>query len=68
MQSNTRPCLLPIIYMETTRLEQERDELHLTGDLNDKELLLPELRKFIRQVFIMNPATNLDLQAITLCE
>ena len=48
--------------------EQERDELHLTGDLNDKELLLPELRKFIRQVFIMNPATNLDLQAITLCE
>ena len=35
---------------------------------NDKELLLPELRKFIRQVFIMNPATNLDLQAITLCE
>ena len=36
--------------------EQERDELHLTGDLNDKELLLPELRKFIRQVFIMNPA------------
>lgn len=48
--------------------EQERDELHLTGDLSDKELLLPELRKFIRQVFILNPATNLDLQAITLCE
>ncbi|MDE6347624.1 MAG: DUF3822 family protein [Bacteroides sp.] len=48
--------------------EQEHDELHLAGDLHDKELLLPELRKFIRQVFILNPATNLDLQAITLCE
>lgn len=48
--------------------EQERDELHLTGDLSDKEVLLGELRKFIRQVFIMNPATNLDLQAITSCE
>lgn len=48
--------------------EQERDELHLTGDLCDKEQLLPELQKFIRQVFIMNPATNLDLQAINLCE
>lgn len=48
--------------------EQERDELHLTGALHDKEQLLPELRKFIRQVFIMNPATNLDLQAITSCE
>lgn len=49
-------------------LEQERDELHLTGALSDKETLLPELRKYIRQVFIMNPATNLDLQAINLCE
>lgn len=48
--------------------EQMRDELHLTGDLTDKEALLSELRKFIRQVFIMNPATNLDLQAITTCE
>ncbi|MEL5893913.1 DUF3822 family protein [Bacteroides sp. GD17] len=48
--------------------EQERDELHLTGSLHDKEQLLPELRKFIRQVFIMNPATNLDLQAIISCE
>lgn len=49
-------------------LEQERDELHLTGDLTDKETLLSELRKFIRQVFIMNPANNIDLQAINLCE
>lgn len=49
-------------------MEQERDELHFTGDLSDKELLLPELRKFIRQVFIINPATNLDLQTINLCE
>lgn len=48
--------------------EQERDELHLTGILPDKEQLLPELRKFIRQVFIMNPATNLDLQSINTCE
>lgn len=48
--------------------EQERDELHLTGALHDKEQLLPELRKFIRQVFIMNPSTNLDLQAIISCE
>lgn len=49
--------------------EQEHDELHLTGDLTDKELLLPELRKFIRQVFVMNSASNnLDLQAITSCE
>lgn len=48
--------------------EQERDELHLTGDLTDKATLLPQLRKFIKQVFIMNPAENLDLEAIITCE
>lgn len=48
--------------------EQERDELHLTGTLHDKEYLLGELRKYVRQVFVMNPAANLDLQAITSCE
>lgn len=53
---------------EKLGFEQERDELHLSGALSGKEPLLSELRKFIRQVFVMNPATNLDLQAMTLCE
>lgn len=66
---STSDCVYYLLYIwKQLGFEQERDELHLTGDLNDKELLLSELRKFIRQVFIMNPATNLDLQAITLCE
>lgn len=47
---------------------QERDELHLTGALKDKELLMKELRKFILQVFIMNPSTNIDIQALSTCE
>lgn len=53
---------------EKLGFEQEHDELHLTGALSDKEPLFSELRKFIRQVFVMNPATNLDLQAIISCE
>lgn len=48
--------------------DQERDELHLTGTLPDKENLLKELKKFILQVFIMNPTTNIDIQAILSCE
>lgn len=47
---------------------QERDELHLTGMLSDKEFLLNELKKFILQVFIMNPVTNIDMQALLTCE
>lgn len=47
---------------------QERDELHLTGILPEKDVLMSELKKFILQVFIMNPATNIDMQALLTCE
>ena len=48
--------------------DQQRDELHLTGTLTDKENLVQELRKYILQVFVMNPAINIDLQALLSCE
>ncbi len=48
--------------------DQQRDELHLAGELDDKEALLAELRRFVRQVFVMTPSTNLDLQFISTCE
>jgi len=48
--------------------DQERDELHLTGTLPDKEKLISELKKFVLHIFIMNPATNMDLQALLTCE
>lgn len=48
--------------------DQERDELHLTGNLTDKETLTDKLKKFISQVFITNPATNIDMQALLTCE
>ncbi|MBQ8674010.1 MAG: DUF3822 family protein [Bacteroides sp.] len=67
--TNTDDRLYYLLYIwKQLGFEQERDELHLTGHLADKEQLLAELRKFIRQVFVMNPATNLDLQAIIQCE
>ena len=73
--ANSFPCKATsdrIYYMlyiwKQLGFSQERDELHLTGLLDQKEDLLKELRKYIHQVFITNPATNLDLQAITQCE
>lgn len=48
--------------------DQERDELHLAGLLTDKENLVQKLKKFISQVFIMNPATYIDMQALLTCE
>ena len=45
-------------------LDQERDEIHLSGMLHEKNELLAELKKYIRQVYIMNPSANIDLEAI----
>lgn len=73
--ANSLPCkaasdrIYYILYIwKQLGFSQERDELHLTGLFEQKEPLLKELRKYIQQVFITNPATNLDLQAITQCE
>lgn len=49
-------------------LDQERDELHLTGLLPDKENLVEGLRKFIVKVFVMNSEINVDMQALLSCE
>lgn len=81
MQTNHRPCVLPIIYMATINYNQEKDELHLTGKLEDKEELLKELRNYLRQVFVINPKAEFnrseiskieeipfDMQTLLLCE
>ena len=60
---------------------QERDELHLTGILEDKEELLKELRNYLRQVFVISPKAEFnrseiskieeipfDMQTLLLCE
>jgi hypothetical protein len=48
--------------------EQERDELMLCGDTAQKEQLLPELRRFVRKVSVVQPEGNFDLYAIASCE
>ena len=61
--------------------KQERDELHLTGILEDKEELLKELRNYLRQVFVISPKAEFnrseiskieeipfDMQTLLLCE
>ena len=67
--SHTKDRIYYLLYAwKQLEFNQERDELHLTGTLPDKEILMNELRKFILQVFIMNPATNIDMQALLTCE
>ena len=46
-------------------LDQRRDELHLAGSLPDKEELQTELRKYLKNVFIINPAGEYTRAPIT---
>lgn len=67
--THTEDRIYYLLYVwKQLEFNQERDELHLTGTLPDKEILMNELKKFILQVFIMNPATNIDMQALLTCE
>ncbi|MDR0976996.1 MAG: DUF3822 family protein [Prevotellaceae bacterium] len=74
--SNSYPCkeMSDTIYYtlytwKQLGFEQERDELVLCGALPHKESLLPELRKFVRNVLPAQPAVSpFDLYAITTCE
>ncbi len=70
LSSACKPKIVSTIYYMSGSNwnNQERDELHLTGTLSDKETLMNELKKFILQVFIMNPANNIDMQALLKCE
>lgn len=74
--NNSLPCtetadrVYYLLYVwKQVEFDQERDELHLSGTLREKEKLLEELRRFVRHVFVMNPIPDNELQAIlTLCE
>lgn len=79
-QTADRVYYLLYIWQQLT-YNQERDELHLTGKLADKEELLKELRSYLRQVFIVHPKAEFnrseiskieeipfDMQTLLLCE
>ena len=50
-------------------LSQEKDQLHLAGNIEDKEDLLNELHKFLRNIFVMpKPNIPFDVQTLLTCE
>ncbi len=40
--------------------DQNRDELHLAGIIPEKEILIQNLRKYLRQVYIINPTAEFN--------
>lgn len=46
-------------------LNQQKDELHLVGDIPEKEELLEELHKYLQNIYVINPAADFNHAPIT---
>jgi hypothetical protein len=46
-------------------MDNRKDELHLVGDIPEKEELLEELHKFTENVYVINPAADFNRAPIT---
>ncbi len=61
---HTEDRIYYLLYVwKQVRFDQQRDELHLAGILTEKEKLLTGLRRFIGEVFIVNPSEYIDMEA-----
>ena len=49
-------------------MNPQEDELHLAGDLPEKEQLLEKARQYVKRVFISNPSGEFNRSPITLIE
>jgi hypothetical protein len=55
-----------IIYVwKQLRLDALRDELHLSGELPDAEVLTNELRQYLQKVYVSNPAAEFGPSPVT---
>ena len=46
-------------------MDAEHDELHLVGDVNERDQLLEEAQKFVKRVFYINPSGEFNRAPVT---
>ena len=55
--THTNDALYFLLYVwKQLRLEAEHDELHLVGDIPERDQLLEEAQRFVKRVFYINPS------------
>jgi hypothetical protein len=47
-------------------LDVNQDELHLVGEIREKELLLEELHQYLQNVYVINPTAEFNRAPATL--
>ncbi|MBO7116154.1 MAG: DUF3822 family protein [Prevotella sp.] len=49
-------------------LQAERDELHMVGNIPERDWLIEELQKYLKRVYTINPAGDFNRSAVTQIE
>jgi hypothetical protein len=64
--SHVKDALYFIFYVwKQLQLQPEYDELHLVGNLPDKEVLMEELKRFLDKVHVINPQADFNQHPVT---
>ena len=66
---NAHDALYYLLYTwKQIGLQAERDEIHLVGDLPEGEWLTEELKRYIKRVYVINPAGDFNRSVVTQIE
>ena len=49
-------------------LRQSHDEMHIVGDIPEKDVIMEEMRKYVHRVYVINPAGDFNRAAATRIE
>lgn len=59
--SHTNDALYFLLYVwKQLMLQPEHDEMHIVGDIPERELLLDELRKYLQRAYVINPTADFN--------
>lgn len=62
-------ALYYILYIwKQTGLQADRDEIHLVGDIPEEYWLTEELKKYVKRVYVINPAGDFNRSVVTQIE
>ena len=64
--AHSHDALYFLLYVwKQLQLKPEYDEMHLVGDIPDREWLLSELKKYLQKAYIINPSADFNRSPVT---
>lgn len=64
--NNTNDAVYFLLYVwKQLQLSQEHDEIHIVGDIPDREKITENLRKYIQRAYVINPTGDFNRAPVT---